>query len=218
MSVFLLITHHFSLITLYLWNQNTGTFFVTTSRNPSGGARCIKSWTAMGICCSIRSIVVGWQCAGWKKCAGNSKACWRMKTVCWSSLCATDARNGFIPATVPNPGRSNRNRMKLLKSHASIWRCLARERRKMQQTEKPHRVNEVQVFERCVNIAETPMEWADEQGCRLTQGVHLNVKNQFPADPRKAPRKILQSLGENPALWNFHWCREALSTIEWLAR
>ena len=70
----------------------------------------------------------------------------------------------------------------------------------MQQTEKPHRVNEVQVFERCVNIAETPMEWADEQGCRLTQGVHLNVKNQFPADPRKAPRKILQSLGENPAL------------------
>ena len=69
----------------------------------------------------------------------------------------------------------------------------------MQQAEKRHRVSELQVFARCLKIQEMPMEWADEQGQLPLHSVKWNVKNNFPADPRKATCNALQSLGENPA-------------------
>ena len=69
----------------------------------------------------------------------------------------------------------------------------------MQQVKGLQRVSDFQVFERCLKIAETPMEWADEQGQLRFQRVKLNVKNQFPVDPRKATCNTLQSLDENPA-------------------
>ena len=69
----------------------------------------------------------------------------------------------------------------------------------MRQVKGLQRDSDFQDFERCLKIAETPMEWADEQGRLRFQSVKLNVKNQLLTDPRKATCNTLQSLDENPA-------------------